>query len=172
MAPPRKGKGDGGRGPTADPLASIFPGKTIALANGKTVTVRPWGAHAVLHEIPALLGRLMAKLVQFRGLDLASPAWLEENLPALLGAAPDDLEAILVVSTGIPIAWLREPPPPVGKGVTGEELIDLAAAVLQVNAGFFARLQTLRRDAPAGIPGFGSPPPSSAPASDSPSSDE
>lgn len=128
----------------ASPLTDVFPGEAVVLSNGQIVTVRPWSAHQVIHEIPALLGRLFARLAPLSGFTTGDPGWLMANLPGVLSVATVEAAEIIRHSTGLPEEVFTTPPPPEGSGIYADEFMALLEAVVRQNRSFFGRLANLR----------------------------
>ena len=53
------------------PMSEVFPGETVTFDSGRVVTVSPWGAHALVHEVPAFLGRIFGNFAPL-GADLGT----------------------------------------------------------------------------------------------------
>lgn len=121
------------------PLADVFPGETIALSTGEVITVGPISAYAVAHDAPALVGRLMGKLMPIRAV-LADAERAHEHLPLVLEAASGEIIALVCHLTGLPRERVDNPPP---KGILGHELMGIMVAFVRQNADFFARLLEL-----------------------------
>lgn len=121
----------------AAPLASLFPGETVTLSTGRVLVVRPWGMRALTHEVPTLVGRVLAKIEPVRA-SLQAGATGDDLMPMLLAAAGEDFMGL--------IAWTI--------GFTQEEMdaldaadgMRLVRAVFRVNRGFFAEVIGLYND--------------------------
>lgn len=119
------------RGTTAV-FGDIYPGEAVALSTGEVLTVSPLSAHAVIHEVPALIGKLMGKIGPYR-----------EQLkdgdvpPELLAVGAAELAQLVCHVTGLDPKRLSSPPP---EGIWAEEAVDLLLALMRQNRGFFAKL--------------------------------
>lgn len=137
-------------------LSDVFPGEAVELRSlGRTVIVSEWGAAAVVREVPARLGRVMARLVPFSG-ELRARG-VVEALPVILRAGGEDFAGLVLWSAGLEESLLER--------ITAGELVRLAAAVVRQNRDFFDELGRLLDAAGVKLPGPESPPRSSGPGS-------
>lgn len=139
----------------AGALGTVFPGEAVSVTGGRAIRVAPWGARALIHEVPALLGQLFAKIVPLQSLAIAEPGWIAEHLPKAIVGATAEVWHLIRFSAGLAETDLD--------ALSAEDLAALAEAVFRVNAGFFTRLHNLRTLGRAAITGIASPPSSSAP---------
>ncbi len=131
-------------------LSDVFPGETVRLRSlGRDVLVREWGAAALVREVPAKMGRIMARLVPFAG--QMRGGGLERILPAFLSAAGEDFAGLVLWSAGLEEAELQR--------ISGGDLMKIAAAVVRQNRDFFAALGGLWAALGIELPGPASPPP-------------
>lgn len=125
-------------------LDIIFPGKAVALANGQTVIVRKWGWHEVVHEVPALFGRIVAAVLPFRE-QLAEGG--EGALGAIVGplfaTLSKEIGELVRFTVGLDEQTFSDKAPPEGKGLYATEVLSLAAAAIEVNADFFVEISNL-----------------------------
>ncbi len=113
----------------AQTLSEVFPGKAVVLNSiGKTVVVSEWGARALVHEVPAKFGRVIARLRPFAG-ELRERG-LDAALPAVLQAAGEDIAELVLWSAGLEPAVLDR--------LTAADLMRLTAEVVRQNRDFFA----------------------------------
>jgi hypothetical protein len=131
-------QGQRGEAAEASPLSAVFPGETIDVPSiGRPVTVAPWGARALMHEVPVLLGRLMAHIApiaeQMRG-----GAGDLEALPALTQGAAGELFDL--------VCWSAKLTPAEQERLSAADFARLARAVVRQNKDFFAELAALYAD--------------------------
>ncbi len=132
----RAAVGGQGDGEGVNPLAAVFPGETIALKSGGTVTVTEWSAHALVHEVPALLGRLVSRFIPIaqaakgKGLDATDTIIAD----ALVGLGPAIWE-LVAFSTGLPPARMQ--------ALRASDFTRLILAIARQNRDFFDQLQLL-----------------------------
>ena len=143
------GREEAAAGAAAQTLSEVFPGEAVELRSvGRTVVVSEWGARALVHEIPAKLGGVIARLVPLSG-QLRAGGW-EAALPAILQAAGEDIAGIVLWTAGLgPEALDR---------LTAGELLRLTAAVARQNKDFFGAIADLADVLGRELPGSASPP--------------
>lgn len=159
----RPKNGETGTPEPGSPLQDVFPGETVVLSDGRSITVTPWGFHALVHEVPALLGGLMAKLAPLQQALRGQGA--ETILPIVLSRAAAEVADLVAWSCGIEREALD--------ALKASDALKLTRAVVRQNRDFFGELQDLYADLRVEIGSSGTPStsPSSAPASSPPTSD-
>jgi hypothetical protein len=120
-------------GPVDDaPLGAIFPGEAVDVPSlGRVLTVTPWGAKAAVHEIPVLLGRIVARLVPVLD-QLRTGADPVETLPTVLQGAAREVYDLVVWSVRLTAEEQER--------LSLADAVRVFRAVLRVNRDFFAEL--------------------------------
>lgn len=112
------------------PLAAIFPGKTIALATGKTVTVRKWTAKEIVHEVPAIIGRILGTIrLNAIGADKT------EVIGIMMTAAAPEILNLVAFTTRLPKEEIEN--------LSADDFVMLTREVLEQNESFFGELAKL-----------------------------
>jgi hypothetical protein len=136
-----KGTASGATATSESPLADVFPGRTIALSDGTIVTVRKWTARDVIHEVPAILGRMMVKV---QGVVRTFGQDAEDVLPALLKDSAGEITDLLAFTVRLEPEYLE--------GLGADEYLMLVRAMIEENLAFFGQVakfyQLLRRELP------------------------
>lgn len=110
-----------------DDLKALFPGERRVEAGGEQFTLRPFGFRHMTKAMPhfaALLGHI--ETVEVDGM-----LRLKMDLDELLTACGDHLTILMALATGKEYAW--------AENLDFIEGCELAGAVLELNADFFAR---------------------------------
>lgn len=126
----------------ADDLRGILPEERQVEAGGELITLRPFGFRHMLKALP-LIGALMAFV---KAEEVAGELRLKMDLDQVLTQGADHLVPLMAMATGRDLAWVD--------GLGFDEGCRLAAAVLELNADFFARTRARAAGgsaAPAGI---------------------
>ncbi len=125
----------------SSPLSDVFPGSSVKLGNGKIVTVRKWTAREVVHEIPALLGRIVSKLTGVAELDPGSAA--DKIATILVGTASEAAE-LVAFTVRLPVGEVLD--------LDADEFLMLSRMMVEKNISFFGEVaklyQLARRDLP------------------------
>ncbi len=123
------------------PLADVFPGRTHKLSNGSLVTVHKWTAREIVHEVPALFGRIALKLTgAFRDGTIS-----EVQLGGLIGGLASEIAELVAFTTKKPVDELL--------ALDADEFMMLARETLEVNIRFFGEIASLYQLAKRDLPG-------------------
>lgn len=122
----------------AAPFAAVFPGEVVLLETlGRPVTVAPWGVKALTQEVPALLGRILAKL---------GPIFQT----AKAGVKADALTPMLLTQASAElvefVAWTAKLTAAEIDALSAGDFLRLARAIVRQNNDFFDQLSGLYAD--------------------------
>lgn len=105
-------------------LQELLPESKEVVAGGETFAIRPFGFRVMLKAVPRF-----ASLTAFVKV---KDGHLDVDIHAILTHLPEEICALCSMATGKPLDWFDR--------LDFEEGVALAAAVLTVNADFFARV--------------------------------
>ncbi|MDR7496846.1 MAG: hypothetical protein QN174_07805 [Armatimonadota bacterium] len=122
-----------GETPESSPLTAVFPGEAVDCPSiGRLVVVRPWGGEELAHEVPALLGRMAAKV-----------APLARQLQALRAGGDVEPEAMALLFQAIGrevfdlVCWTGKVTSAERQQLSAADTLRLMRAGLRQNADFF-----------------------------------
>jgi len=116
-------------------LSKVLTGESVAFESGRVTFVRKWGAKAVLHEVPAIFGRLFSRLAPLGRQGSLSD---EAQIPVLLELAAGDVSKLLALSCDLKVEEIEE--------LDADDLVRLVRAVIRQNASFFTESLGLYKD--------------------------
>lgn len=114
----------------ADDLRGILPAERQVEAGGEPFTLRPFAFRNMLKALPHF--NALLRFVQAR--EIGGELRLEMDMDQLLTEGADHLVPLMALATGRDQAWVD--------GLGFDEGCALAAAMLELNADFFARTRT------------------------------
>lgn len=127
-----------------NPLAAAFPGKTVELRNGSKVMVHKWTAREIVHEVPALFGRIALRLGEAFG-DDTSIEGKEAKVSQIIGSMASEAAELLAFTTKRPVGELLD--------LDADEFLMLVRLMLEVNNRFFGEMANLYQLAKRDLPG-------------------
>ncbi len=127
------------------PLADLFPGRTFKISTGQVVTIRKWSAREVIHEVPAILGRLLLRVAGPLKAASQDPESALTIVPIMLGGAAGEVSELLAFTTSTPIGTLENLP--------ADEFLMLVRTMIEENVNFFAEVAKIYDLAKQGLPG-------------------
>lgn len=135
----------------ANPLSAVYTGEVVNLI-GKDVRVRPWGVEALMTEVPAIFGRLLAKVAPLFELVKGNELKAEDILSFLMQNTARELVEFVAWSVGMSEGDVRT--------LSAGDYLKLARAVVRQNKDFFDQLggmyEDMGRPIASGLAGIGS----------------
>lgn len=117
-------------------LQDLFPGQTIVLSNGRTVTIRPWSAEKVVREVPARIAGIVATLTPALAGAGGDRTRLLERLQVAIPASIGSIAGFLLDEAGLAEEELRTLRP--------ADLVRIARGIIEQNLDFFVEIEVLR----------------------------
>jgi len=121
----------------ADDLRGILPEERQVEAGGESFTLRPFGFRHMLKALP----HFNALMKYIKAEEVDGTLRLKMELDQLLTEGGDHLAPLMAMATGRDLAWVD--------ALDLDEGCQLAAAVVELNADFFARTRARAGDSAA-----------------------
>lgn len=128
---------EGGEAQAVSPLSSVYPGENVHVA-GRDLWVRPWGVKALMTEVPALMGRLMAKLAPMFEMVKGGSLAAEDILQYMMTNSAGEVVEFVAWSVGVKTDEME--------ALSAGDFVRLARAVIRQNKDFFDQIGGLYAD--------------------------